>query len=121
MGFASFPLVKALRLIKDAGFDAVEINADYHHGHMDPRFFPRWQLPHVKKVLEDLGLYPGSVHAPADGVYLATTNPAERKRTIGLLVETREYCKAIKCPMMVLHPNCPPNTAKCARVGYRGC
>jgi len=101
--FASLPLERALRHIRDAGFSEVEIEADKIH--LDPRLFPRSELPHLRKILQNLGLHPDSVHAPIDGVDLCTPYADWRRRTLSLLVDMLEYCSAIECPIMVVHPN----------------
>ena len=101
--FASLPLEAALKHIKNAGFTEVEINADKIH--LDPRVFPRSKLPHLRKLLSELGLHPNSVHAPIDGVNLSAQDYDIKKRSIDLLTETLEYCRAIECPIMVMHPN----------------
>jgi len=101
--FASLSLEKALRHIRDAGFAEVEINAD--NSHLDPRLFPRCDLSHLKRILDGLSLHPNSVHAPINGVDLSTPHSEGRKQTINLLLDTLEYCGAIGCPIMVLHPN----------------
>lgn len=101
--FASLPLEKALRHIRDVGFTEVEITANELH--LDPRLFSRSKLPHLKKLLKDLSLHPNSVHTPIDGVDLATPHPEGKKKTMDLLVDTLKYCRAIECPLMVVHPN----------------
>ncbi len=100
--FISLPVEEALRRIKDAGYTEVEIYAD--RAHLDPRLFPRWKLPHIKRVLEDLSLTPHSIHAPIDGVDLSAQSLHIRRRSIELLVETMEYCRALECPLLVVHP-----------------
>jgi len=101
--FNSMPLEEALKHIRDAGFTEVEINADKTH--LDPRVFPRSKLPHLKRLLNDLGLHPNSVHAPIDGVDLSAESPEIKEQSIDLLTKTLEYCRAIECPIMVTHPN----------------
>jgi len=101
--FVSLPLEAALKHIRNAGFTEVEINAN--KSHLDPRVFPRSKLPHLKNLLNDLGLHPNSVHAPINGVDLSTQNSDVKKQSIDLLTETLEYCRAIECPIMVMHPN----------------
>jgi len=101
--FASMPLEAALKHIRDAGFAEVEINADKIH--MDPRVFPCSKLPQLKNLLNNLGLHPNSVHAPINGVDLSTQSPDIKKQSIDLLTKTLEYCRAIECPIMVMHPN----------------
>jgi len=101
--FASLPLEEALRHIGDAGFSEVEIEADEIH--LDPRLFQRRELPHLRNLLQNLGLHPDSVHAPIDGVDLSTPYVDPRRRTLTLLVDMLEYCGAIECPIMVVHPN----------------
>jgi len=101
--FASQSLDEALRHIRDAGFAEVEIQADKIH--LDPRLFPRCNLPQLKDLLEDLSLHPNSVHAPINGVDLSTPYLDRKEQTINLLLNTLEYCGAIGCLTMVLHPN----------------
>jgi len=97
------PLEAALKHVKNAGFTEVEINANM--AHMDPRVFPCSELPHLGNLLNDLELHPNSVHAPIEGVDLATQSPDIKKQSIELLTKTLEYCRAIECPIMVMHPN----------------
>jgi len=101
--FRRMPLEEALKRIREAGFTEVEINADKTH--LDPRVFPRSKLPHLKKLLNDLGLHPNSVHAPFYGVDLSTQSPEIKRRSIELLTKTLEYCRAIECQIMVTYPN----------------
>ncbi|RJS92635.1 sugar phosphate isomerase/epimerase [Candidatus Bathyarchaeota archaeon] len=101
--FASLPLKSALKHIRNAGFTEVEINADKTH--LDPRVFPRSELSSLKNLLNDLGLHPNSAHAPIDGVDLSAQNVDIKNRSIDLLVKTLEYCRAIDCPILVVHPN----------------
>lgn len=101
--FASLPLETALRRIKDVGFTEVEIEADKIH--LDPRVFLRSELPPLRNLLVDLSLHPNSVHAPMNGADLASAHPEGRRQTIKLLADTLEYCRAIECQMMVVHPN----------------
>jgi len=101
--FASIPLEAALKHIRNAGFTEVEINADKIH--LDPRVFPSLKLSRLKNLLDDLGLHPNSVHAPISGVDLSTQSPDIRKQSVDLLAKTLEYCRAIECPIMVMHPN----------------
>jgi sugar phosphate isomerase/epimerase len=101
--FASLPLDKALKHIREAGFKEVEITADKRH--LDPRIYPRQKLPQLRSLLRSLCLHPNSVHAPIGGADLSVSNLEERKRAVGLLVHTLEYCRAIDCPIAVVHPN----------------
>jgi len=101
--FASLPLESALRHIRDAGFVEVEINAD--ETHLDPRVFPRSDLPSIRRLLNDLGLHPNSVHAPMSGVDLSAQSIDVKNRSIELIMKTLEYCRAIDCPILVVHPN----------------
>ncbi len=101
--FSSMPLETALKHVRDAGFTEVEITANKIH--LDPRVFPRSNLPHLKSLLDDLGLHPNSVHAPINGVDLSAQSSHIKNRSIDLLVKTLEYCRAIECPIMVVHPN----------------
>ena len=101
--FASLPLEKALKHIREAGFKEVEITADKRH--LDPRIYPRQKLPQLRSLLRSLSLHPNSVHAPIGGADLSVSNLEERKRAVGLLVDTLEYCRAIDCPIAVVHPN----------------
>ena len=101
--FASFPLESALKHIKSAGFTEVEINADKTH--MDPRVFPRLGLSRIRNLLNDLDLHPNSMHAPTSGVDLSAQNADIKKRSIELIVEALEYCRAIDCSILVVHPN----------------
>jgi sugar phosphate isomerase/epimerase len=101
--FASLSLEEALKHVRDAGFTEVEITADKIH--MDPRIYPRSKLPHLKKLMNDLELHPNSVHAPINGVDLSAENPYVRDKSLELLKRTLEYCRAIECPIMVVHPN----------------
>ena len=101
--FSSMPLEEALKHVRNAGFTEVEISADKIH--LDPRVFPRSELSHLKRLLDDLDLHPNSVHAPISGVDLSAQSPNIKKRSIDLLAKTLEYCRAIECPIMVVHPN----------------
>jgi len=102
--FASLRLEEALKRISDAGFAEVEINANSKR-HLNPRFFPRGELPHLRRLLEDLSLHPNSVHAPFSELDLSTPRSDLRRQTVDLLADTLEYCRAIGCPIMVVHPN----------------
>ena len=101
--FESLSLERALKHIRDAGFEEVEITADKRH--LDPRIYPRQKLLQLRSLLRSLSLTPNSVHAPIDGADLSTSNLEERKRAVGLLVDTLEYCRAIDSPIVVVHPN----------------
>jgi len=101
--FASLSLEKALRHIRDAGFTEVEINADKRH--LDPRVCPRQKLPQIRRLLKDMSLHPNSVHAPINGANISTSNLEDRRQAIKLLIDTLEYCRAIECPIAVVHPN----------------
>ncbi|MFQ6095795.1 MAG: sugar phosphate isomerase/epimerase family protein [Candidatus Bathyarchaeia archaeon] len=92
-----------MKNIRDAGFAEVEITADKRH--LDPRIYPRQKLPEIRNLLKNLPLRPNSVHAPIDGADLSTSNLEERKRAVDLLIDTLEYCRAIDCPIAVVHPN----------------
>jgi len=101
--FASLPLESALKHIRNVGFTEVEINADKIH--LDPRVFPRSKLSSIRSLINDLGLHPNSVHAPIDGVDLSAQSTDIKSRSIELLEKTLEYCRAIDCPILVVHPN----------------
>jgi len=101
--FSSLSLEKALKHIRDAGFTEVEINANM--AHLDPRICKRQELPQIRNLLKDLSLHPNSVHMPIDGADISTSNLEERRQAIKLLTDTLEYCRAIECPIAVMHPS----------------
>jgi len=101
--FASLSLEEALKHIREAGFTEVEISADKIH--MDPRIYPRSKIPRLRSLLDDLGLHPNSMHAPIKGIDLSAGSPRLRERSLDLLGRTLEYCRAVGCSILVVHPN----------------
>ncbi|UCH01523.1 MAG: sugar phosphate isomerase/epimerase, partial [Candidatus Bathyarchaeota archaeon] len=67
--------------------------------------FSHFDLPQLGVLLANLELNPASVHAPTTGADISSSNLQERRIAEQLLIDTIFYCKSIKCPILVVHPN----------------
>lgn len=95
------PLDTALALIRDAGFEAVEIWADSIH--LDPRLKP--DVAKVRGLVRENGQHVHSLHSPV--LYGAFPHPQEekafREHRKAILKETLDYASELESPIVVIH------------------
>jgi sugar phosphate isomerase/epimerase len=93
------PLEGALRSIRHAGFQAVELWANGVHA--DPRVTPR--PADVRQTLRDSGLQVHSIHAPFTGFGRTFPDAAFFARWFDAIVKTMEVCSETGASLMVFH------------------
>lgn len=104
--YTRFPLIEALRGIKSAGFNAVEILADVPHAYPDT--LDAAQIVVIRKELDRLGLAVSNVNANCSFGYwrdappepyfepsLISPNPKHREDRTRLIYKTLDFAKAV--------------------------
>jgi sugar phosphate isomerase/epimerase len=104
--YTRFPLVEALRGIKSAGFNAVEILADVPHAYPDT--LDAAQIAAIRRELDRLGLAVSNVNANCSFGYwrdappepyfepsLISPNPKHREDRTRLIYKTLDFAKAV--------------------------
>ena len=98
-------IFKYIELIRDTGFEYIEIWADMNH--ID--YHDKSQLEKLKTALSDLSLKPVSMHAPFS-YELDLSNPDEtkRKQAVFETIKTAEAIKFLGGEIVVAHPGTKP-------------
>jgi sugar phosphate isomerase/epimerase len=100
--YERLPIEDALTKLANVGFRIVELWGD--RVQLDPRFFPENKLGKVAELGNSLQIEFHSFHSPFTNIDLGSASEHERKNSIHWTLKSLEYCRALGCSHMVLHP-----------------
>jgi len=98
--YADRPLDVALRDLRNAGFDSVELWANKIH--LDPRYLE--DFPSTRDMIKGSGLTIHSIHAPFHGLHIGSCDPDLLSQSEEHLMTTLEYAGELSTPIVVVHP-----------------
>ncbi len=100
--YQRLPIEDALTKLANDDFKIVELWGDMVQ--LDPRAFPENRLGKVTELGNSLQIEFHSFHSPFTNIDLGGTSEYERKNSVHWTLKALEYCRALGCPYLVLHP-----------------
>lgn len=100
--YERLPIEDALTKLANDGFKIVELWGDMVQ--MDPRGFPENRLGKIAELGKSLQIEFHSFHSPFTNIDLGSASEHERENSVHWTLKALEYCRALGCPYLVLHP-----------------
>jgi len=100
--YERLPIEDALTRLANDGFKTVELWGDMVQ--VDPRVFQEDRLGKVEELGKSLQIEFHSFHSPFTNIDLGSASEHERKNSVHWTLKALEYCRALGCSYLVLHP-----------------
>jgi len=100
--YERLPIENALTKLANDGFKIFELWGDMVQ--MDPRVFPENRLGKIAELGNSLQIEFHSFHSPFTNIDLGSASEHERENSVHWTLRALEYCRALGCSRLVLHP-----------------
>jgi sugar phosphate isomerase/epimerase len=105
--YQRLPIEDALTKLANDGFKLVELWGDMVQ--LDPRAFPENRLGKITELGNSLQTEFHSFHSPFTNIDLGSASEHERENSVHWTLKALEYCRALGCSYLVLHPGARPS------------